>query len=165
MDGNGRIGRLLITLYLIENKIINKPILYLSEFFEKHKSLYYDNLTNVRRNNDMLQWIRFFLEAVIQTCDKASLSLKKIMQLRQECEGDKIIHFGKKAPNAKKLLDYLFTQPVVTAQQVADVLDVSMVSSYKIIDNFAQAGILHESTGFKRNRFFVFREYLQIFNA
>jgi Fic family protein len=165
LDGNGRIGRLLITLYLIENKIIDKPILYLSEFFEKHKSLYYDNLTNVRRNNDMLQWIRFFLEAVIQTCDKASLSLKKIMQLRQECEGDKIIHFGKKAPNAKKLLDYLFTQPVVTAQQVADVLDVSMVSSYKIIDNFAQAGILHESTGFKRNRFFVFREYLQIFNA
>lgn len=165
LDGNGRIGRLLITLYLIENKIIDKPILYLSEFFEKHKSLYYDNLTNVRRNNDMLQWIRFFLEAIIQTCDKASLSLKKTMQLRQECEGGKIIHFGKKAPNAKKLLDYLFTQPVVTAQQVAEVLDISMVSSYKIIDNFANAGILHETTGFKRNRFFIFKEYLQIFHT
>ncbi|MBX2921868.1 MAG: Fic family protein [Chitinophagaceae bacterium] len=165
LDGNGRIGRLLITLYLIENKIIDKPILYLSEFFEKHKNLYYDNLTNARRKNDMLQWIRFFLEAIIQTCDKASLSLKKIMQLRQDCEGGKIIHFGKKAPNAKKLLDYLFTQPVVTAQQIAEVLGFSLVSSYKIIDNFIKAGILHETTGFKRNRFFIFKEYLQIFHT
>lgn len=165
LDGNGRIGRLLITLYLMENKIIDKPILYLSEFFEKHKGLYYDNLTNVRRNNDMVQWIRFFLEAIVQTCGKATSSLKKIIQLRQDCEGGKIIHFGKKAPNAKRLLDYLFTQPVVTAQQVAEVLDVSLVSSYKIIDNFLRAGILHETTGFKRNRFFTFKEYLQIFTT
>lgn len=165
LDGNGRIGRLLITLYLIENKIIDKPILYLSEFFEKHKNLYYDNLTNVRRKNDVLQWIRFFLEGVIQTCGKATLSLKKILQLRQDCEGGKIIHFGKKAPNAKNLLDYLFTQPVVTAQQVAEVLDISLVSSYKIIDAFVKAEILQETTGFKRNRFFVFREYLQIFHS
>jgi Fic family protein len=165
LDGNGRIGRLLITLYLIENKIIDKPILYLSEFFEKHKGLYYDNLTNVRRNNDMIQWIRFFLEGIVQTCSKATSSLKKIVQLRQDCEGGKIIHFGKKAPNAKRLLDYLFTQPVVTAQQVAEVLNVSLVSSYKIIDNFLKAGILHETTGFKRNRFFTFKEYLQIFTT
>lgn len=165
LDGNGRIGRLLITLYLIENKIIDKPILYLSDFFEKHKRLYYDNLTNVRRNNDLVQWIRFFLEAIIQTCGKATLSLKKIMQLRQECEGGKIIHFGKKAPNAKRLLDYLFTQPIVTAQQVAETLSISLVSSYKMIDDFTKAGILEETTGFKRNRFFIFKEYLQIFHA
>ena len=165
LDGNGRIGRLLITLYLIENKIIDKPILYLSEFFERHKGLYYDNLTNARRNNDMLQWIRFFLEAVIQTCDKASLSLKKIMKLRQDCEGEKIIHLGKKAPNAKKLLDYLFTQPVVTAQQVSETVAISLVSSYKLIDDFTKAGILTETTGFKRNRFFIFKEYLEIFQS
>lgn len=165
LDGNGRIGRLLITLYLIENKIIDKPILYLSEFFEKHKSLYYDNLTRVRQSNDMQQWLRFFLQAIIQTCDKATSSLKKIMQLRQECEGGKIIHFGKRAPNAKKLLDYLFTQPVVTAQQVAEVLKISSVSSYKIIDDFTKAGILDETTGFKRNRFFVFKDYLTLFHS
>ncbi len=165
LDGNGRIGRLLITLYLIENKIIDKPILYLSDFFEKHKGLYYDNLTHVRRNNDMVQWIRFFLEAIIQTCGKATASLKKIMQLRQDCEGGKIIHFGKRAPNAKRLLDYLFTQPVVTAQQVAETLSISLVSSYKMIDDFTKAGILEESTGFKRNRFFVFKEYLQLFHT
>ncbi|MGN6493520.1 MAG: Fic family protein [Agriterribacter sp.] len=165
LDGNGRIGRLLITLYLMENKIINKPVLYLSEFFEKYKNLYYDNLTNVRRHNDLIQWIRFFLEAVIQTCGKATRSLQQIMQLKQDCEGGKIIHFGKRAPNAKRLLDYLFTQPIVTSQQVAEALDISLVSSYKIIDDFMKAGILQETTGFKRNRFFLFKEYLDIFHS
>lgn len=165
LDGNGRIGRLLITLYLIENKIIDKPVLYLSEFFEKHKGLYYDNLTQVRMKNDLTQWIRFFLEAIIQSCEKATTSLKKIMHLRQLCEGEKIIHFGKKAPNAKKLLDYLFTQPVITAQQVAETLGISLVSSYKLIDDFTSAGMLIETTGFKRNRFFIFKEYLEIFHS
>jgi Fic family protein len=164
LDGNGRIGRLLITLYLIENKIINKPVLYLSEFFEQHKGLYYDNLTAVRRNHDLAQWIRFFLEAVNQTCEKATTSLRNIMQLRRDCEGNRILHLGRKAPNAKKLLDYLFTQPIVSAQDVAEVLSLSLVSSYKIIDDFIQAGILKESTGFKRNRFFIFKEYLEIFH-
>ena len=163
LDGNGRIGRLMITLYLIENKIIEKPVLYLSDFFEKHKGLYYDNLMAVRRTNDLTQWIRFFLEAVNQTCKIAVISLKQIMELKQECEGEKIIHIGKKAPNAKKLLDHLFTQPIITAQEVSALLETSAVSSYKIINDFIQMGILEESTGFKRNRYFVFRKYLNIF--
>lgn len=164
LDGNGRIGRLMITLYLIENRIIDKPILYLSDFFEKHKGLYYDKLMAVRRNNDLAQWIKFFLEAVSQTCGVASRSLQQIMQLRRDCEGDRIIHLGKKAPNAKKLLDYLFTQPVITAQNVFEALGVSSVSSYKILDDFLRVGILKEATGFKRNRFFMFQEYLDIFH-
>ena len=149
----------MITLYLIENKIIDKPILYLSDFFEKHKGLYYDNLMAVRRTNDMLQWIKFFLEGVFQTCEIASKSLQQIMKLRQDCEGTRIITLGKKVPNAKRLLDYLFTQPIVSAQDVAEVLAISPVSAYKIIADFMGAGILKETTGFKRNRFFVFNEY------
>jgi Fic family protein len=164
LDGNGRIGRLMITLYLIENSIIGKPILYLSDFFEKHKGLYYDNLMMVRRSNDLSQWIRFFLEAISQTCEIASRSLQQIMQLRRDCEGGRIIHLGKKVPNAKKLLDYLFTQPVITAQQIAELLNVSMVSAYKIANDFERIGILKETTGFKRNRFFIFKEYLDIFH-
>ncbi|MGI8599869.1 MAG: Fic family protein [Chitinophagaceae bacterium] len=164
LDGNGRIGRLMITLYLMENKIIDKPILYLSDFFEKYKGLYYDNLTEVRRSNNLTQWIRFFLEGVTQTCETATSSLQQIMQLRRHCEGSRIITLGKKVPNAKKLLDYLFTQPVITAQDVAKVLNVSLVSSYKMIDDFTQAGILKEATGFKRNRFFIFKEYVDIFH-
>lgn len=164
LDGNGRIGRLMITLYLIENRIIEKPVLYLSDFFEKHKGLYYDNLMAVRRNHDLSQWIRFFLEAISQTCEIASKSLQQIMQLRRDCEGNRIIHLGKKVPNAKKLLDYLFTQPVITAQQVSDLLNISLVSAYKIANDFERIGILKETTGFKRNRFFIFKEYLDIFH-
>jgi len=164
LDGNGRIGRLMITLYLIENKIIEKPILYLSDFFEKHKELYYDNLMAIRRKNDLIQWVKFFLEAINKTCEVSAQSLGQIMQLRQDCEGRRIITLGKKVPNAKKLLDYLFTQPVVTSQNVAETLQLSMVSSYKIIEDFEKAGILKETTGFKRNRFFVFNEYLDIFH-
>ncbi|MFT3933181.1 MAG: Fic family protein [Chitinophagaceae bacterium] len=164
LDGNGRIGRLMITLYLIENKILEKPILYLSDFFEKHRGLYYDNLMLVRRTNNLSQWIKFFLEAIIQTCKIALQSLQQIMQLKQECEGNRIIHFGKKVPKAKQLLDYLFTQPVVTAQDIAEHLNLSAVSSYKLINDFLKVGILEETTGFKRNRFFVFREYLDIFH-
>lgn len=164
LDGNGRIGRLLITLYLIINRIIDKPILYLSDFFEKNKGLYYDNLMLVRRTNNLTQWIKFFLEAVNQTCEKASESLQQIMQLRHDCEGTRIISLGKKIPNAKKLLDYLYTQPIVNSQQVADILEVSAVSAYRLIDDFVRIGILFETTGFKRNRFFIFKEYLNIFH-
>lgn len=164
LDGNGRIGRLMITLYLIENNIISKPVLYLSDFFEKHKGLYYDNLTEVRRSNNLTQWIRFFLEGVTQTCENAASSLKQIMELRRDCEGTRIIKLGKKVPNAKKLLDYLFTQPVITAQDVAGILNISLVSSYKIISDFMVAGILKETSGFKRNRFFIFKEYVDIFH-
>lgn len=164
LDGNGRIGRLMIALYLISNKIIERPILYLSDFFEKHKGLYYDNLMAVRRKNDLTQWIKFFLEAVNQTCEIAAKSLQKIMQLRQDCQGSRIITLGKKVPNAKKLLDHLFTQPIVKAQDVAHLLKVSQVSAYKIIGDFVTAGILKETTGFKRNRYFLFQEYLDIFH-
>lgn len=164
LDGNGRIGRLMITLYLISNGIIDKPILYLSDFFEKHKGLYYDNLTSVRRNNNLTQWLKFFLEAVAQTCEVAAKSLQQIMQLRQQCEGERIIHLGKKLPNARKLLYHLYTQPVVNAQDVAELLNTSQVTAYKIIDDFMKAGILHETKGFKRNRFFLFKDYLEIFH-
>jgi len=163
LDGNGRIGRLMITLYLISNKIIEKPILYLSDFFEKHKGLYYDNLTMVRTKNDLNQWIKFFLEAINQTSEIAAKSLKQIMHLRHDCQGNRIIKLGKKAPNAKKLLDHLFTQPVLKAQDVAELLNISHVSAYKIITDFVNAGILKETTGFKRNRYFIFEEYLAIF--
>jgi Fic family protein len=164
LDGNGRIGRLMITLYLTENRIIEKPVLYLSDFFEKHKGLYYDNLTGVRTKNNLTQWLKFFLVAVAQTCESAVQSLQQIMQLKQDCEGKRIIHLGKKVPKAKQLLDYLFTQPIVTAHDVSIHLKLSLVSSYKLIDDFAKVGILQETTGFKRNRLFVFREYLDIFH-
>jgi Fic family protein len=164
LDGNGRIGRLMITLYLITHKILDKPILYLSDFFEKHKGLYYDNLMGVRRKNDLTQWIKFFLEAVNQTSQIAAKSLQQIMYLRHDCQGNRIVQLGKRITNAKTLLDYLFKQPVVNAQDVADLLGTSQVSAYRIIDDFEKIGILKEMTGFKRNRYFIFQEYVDEFH-
>lgn len=164
LDGNGRVGRLMITLYLITHRILDKPVLYLSDFFEKHKGLYYDNLMNVRRRNDLSQWIKFFLEAVSQTSLIAAKSLQQIMHLRNDCQGNRIIQLGKKIPKAKELLDYLFRKPIVNAQNVAELLGTSQVSAYKIIADFEKIGILKEMTGYKRNRYFIFQEYIDQFH-
>jgi Fic family protein len=163
LDGNGRMGRLLITLYLVEKKIIEKPVLYLSDFFEKNKSFYYDNLTLVRTSNDLLRWVKFFLRGVIETCDSSSQTLKDIIELKKQCEEQRIYHLGKKVKTAKVLLDYLFQKPIVDADMIAEITGMSLVSSYKLINDFIAYGILHELTGAKRNRLFIFQEYFSIF--
>lgn len=163
LDGNGRIGRLMITLYLVEKGIIHKPVLYLSDFFEKNRIAYYDNLTRVRTQHDILNWVKFFLIGVIETCESSSRSLKDIIQLKKDCEEKRIYSLGKKVKTAKILLDYLFQQPIVDAEMVAARTDISLVSSYKLIDDFMRLNILREMTGAKRNRLFIFNEYFTLF--
>lgn len=164
LDGNGRIGRLMITLYLVEKGIIEKPVLYLSDFFEKNRELYYDNLTRVRTQNDLLTWVKFFLVGVIETCQNSIHTLKSIIELKKVCEEKRIYHLGKKVKTAKLLLDYLFQQPIVDAEMVSAQTKVSLVSSYKLIDDFVRLKILREMTGAKRNRLFIFDEYFTLFN-
>jgi Fic family protein len=164
LDGNGRIGRLMITLYLVEKNIIQKPVLYLSDFFEKNRVNYYDHLTRVRTHNDLLNWVKFFLIGVIETCENSSLTLKAILALKQDCEEKRIYTLGKKIKTAKVLMDYLFQQPIVDAERVAATTKGSLVSAYKLLDDFMRLGILKEMTGAKRNRLFVFDEYFTLFN-
>src|SRR5579862_9409838 len=114
-DGNGRIGRLLITLYLVSKGLLVKPTLYLSDFFEKHKSLYYDNLTRVRTHNDLTQWVKFFLEGVRQTSENSIQTFRSIISLRQEYEVS-ILSLGKKTKLAKDFLHYLYSNPVTDGQ-------------------------------------------------
>lgn len=163
LDGNGRIGRLMITLYLVEKNILRKPVLYLSDYFEKNKSFYYDNLTRVRTHNDLLRWMKFFITGIIQTGENAIAALKEILALKKECEEKRIYKLGKKVSSAKLLLDHLYHQPILDVEEVATVLKLSLVSSYKLIDDFTRLGILKEITGFKRNRVFIFGEYFEIF--
>lgn len=163
LDGNGRIGRLMITLYLVERGIIQKPVLYLSDFFEKNRAAYYDNLTHVRTKHDLLNWVKFFLIGIIETCESSSRSLKDIIELKKDCEEKRIYTLGKKVNTAKILLDYLFRQPIVDAEMVSNQTSVSLVSSYKLIDDFMRLNILKEMTGAKRNRLFVFNEYFTLF--
>ncbi|KKL61444.1 hypothetical protein LCGC14_2195250, partial [marine sediment metagenome] len=118
LDGNGRIGRLLITLYLVSSGILDKPLLYLSDFFEKNKTLYYDNLTFVRTKNDLGQWIKFFLTGIIKTAEKAVTTLKRITDLKATIEKERILLMGKRSKPAIEFLHQLFKKPVMTIKDV-----------------------------------------------
>jgi len=164
LDGNGRIGRLLITLYLVSSGILEKPLLYLSEFFEKNKSLYYDNLTLVRTKNDLGQWVKFFLTGVIQTADTAVTTLTKIIDLKSSIEDQKISALGKRAGQGATLLHGLFSKPIVTIKDVQTITGLSPRAANNLVKAFITQGILKETTGFQRNRVFVFQEYMKLFS-
>ena len=164
LDGNGRMGRLLITLYLVSQKVLSKPTLYLSDFIEKNRSHYYNNLTAVSEKNSMVQWLRFFLVGIIETANTAIDTFHKILALRVKMEKKKIVKMGKRIPNAQALLTYLYTKPVVTAADIMHELEVTKQTAYTLIQDFEKSGILKERTGFKRNRIFIFEEYLNLFN-
>lgn len=163
LDGNGRIGRLLITLYFIDANILQKPVLYLSDFFERNRSLYYDNLMAVRTRNDLQQWFKFFLVGIIETAEKAIDGLKAIIKLKQDCELKRIVTLGKKVPQAQLLLQHLFTNPVVRPAEVAEITSLSLVSSYKLIDDFERLKILLPIGEGQRNKLYIFNEYFKVF--
>ena len=163
LDGNGRIGRLLITLYFIDANILQKPVLYLSDFFERNRSLYYDNLMAVRTRNDIQQWLKFFLVGIIETADKAIEGLREIIRLKQDCETKRIVTLGKRAPKAQILLQYLFTQPIVRPDDVAKITETSLVTAYKLIDDFERLNILQAIGDAQRNKLYIFNEYFKVF--
>ena len=162
LDGNGRIGRLLITLYLVSNKLLHKPTLYLSDFFEKNKMLYYDNLTRARTHNDLTQWLKFFLEGIRITAQSSIETFKAIITLRDEAE-HKIMSLGKKQLSAKSLLQHLYSRPIVDIGDVAQVLEVNFSTVARLVDDFTRLKILTEVTGYKRNRLFTFEDYIKLF--
>jgi len=164
LDGNGRVGRLLITLYLVANNILEKPLLYLSDFFEKNRLLYYQNLDSVRKDNSLIRWVRFFLEGVVETSEKSIATLKEIIDLKNRIEKEKILLMGKRTKNGLKLLQYLFSQPVITSKDVQKILGLSPKAASDIIKSFMDLGILKEITGYRRNRVFIFKEYLKTFS-
>jgi len=165
LDGNGRIGRLLITLFLIDQGIMEKPLLYLSTYFERNRGLYYDNLTFVRTKHDMKQWLRYFLNGVAETADKASRTLSSILELKARLERDTIKNFGKRSASASILMQVLFKRPVIQVNQAQEILNSSYKAANDLINDFVQAGILVEKTGQTRNRIFVFEEYINLFNT
>lgn len=162
LDGNGRIGRLLITLYLVSTGLLVKPSLYLSAFFEQHRQLYYDNLSRARTHNDLGQWLKFFLEGIRQTSENSIQTFKAIIALRAECERE-VMTLGKKTKLAQAALHLLYSKPIVDGQDLAAALEVNISTALRLIDDLVRLGILRESTGFKRNRVFVFQKYVALF--
>jgi Fic family protein len=162
LDGNGRIGRLIIPLYLVSKGIIQKPILYLSDFFEKNRNLYYENLTVVREKNDLPQWFKFFLVGIIETSKSGIITFDNILQLQKAVE-KKIQSLGRRGINAKKVVDYLYKRPVIDAENIRKITGLSSPSSYKLISDLENLDILKEITGSQRGRRYVFEQYLKLF--
>jgi Fic family protein len=165
LDGNGRIGRLLITLYLVSNGILEQPLLYLSDFFEKNKTLYYDNLTFVRTKNDLGQWLKFFLTGVVQTAEKSVITLKKMTDLKASIEKERILMMGKRSKLGIEFLSQLFKKPVVTIKDVQAITGLSPKAANNLVKLFVEQKILVETTKYQRNRVFVFDEYVRMFST
>jgi Fic family protein len=162
LDGNGRIGRLLIPLYLIEKGLLKEPVLYISDFLEKNRSLYYDNLTRVREKNDLKQWLKFMLTGIIITAENGVKTFDKILKLKNETE-QKISTLGRKSANGLKLINHLYQNPFTDYQKVMVATGLSHVSAYSLIEQFEKMGILIETTGDQRSKVYVFDAYLKIF--
>jgi Fic family protein len=162
LDGNGRIGRLLITLYLVQKEILKKPILYLSDFLEKNRQLYYDNLIRVREKNDLQQWIKFFLVGVVETAKNSIDTFEKILLLKSEVE-NLALSKGSRAGAIQMVLEHLYKKPVITASIVSSITKQSLATSYSIVSDMEELGILKENTGGKRNRSYIFINYINLY--
>ncbi len=162
LDGNGRIGRLIITLQLIYYGILKKPTLYISDFFDKHRDSYYDSLSLARTSNNIEQWIKFFLSGVITTAKNGKETFEHIIKLRGEYE-QTIMTFGRQAELGQKLLLYMFCKPVVNISQISKEFNIAFNTASSLIQHFSQAGMVKEITGLSRNRLFVLWNYLDLF--
>lgn len=162
LDGNGRIGRLLVPLYLVSHGLLAKPSLYLSDFFERNRASYYDALMRVRVSNDLIHWVRFFLKGVAETAAKGRDTFRQILTLRNEVE-QTILSLGKRTPNARKLLNLLYSNPLVSSSDIEKSLAVSQPTAGVLIRDFMRLGILEEITGQPRWRAYGFNRYLALF--
>ena len=163
LDGNGRIGRLLVPLYLVSNGLLVKPSLYLSDFFERNRASYYDALMRVRVSNDMIHWVRFFLRGVAETATKGRNVFQQVLALRTDAE-QKVLTLGRRVPNARQALNVLYRRPMVGAADLERALSTSNQTANALLRDFVNLGLLREVTGAARNRLYVFETYLDLFS-
>ena len=163
LDGNGRVGRLLITLYLVSVGILDKPLLYLSMYFEKNRSLYYEQLSAVRSKNALEEWICYFLEGIEETASIGASTLSSVLDLKKSLEAQIEENFGRRSSVGKKLLHGLFREPTITVEKAAQITGLSFKAANDLVVLYVEKGILKEQTGQSRNRVFVFTDYLKAF--
>ena len=164
LDGNGRLGRLLIALYLKSFNLLQKPALYLSDYFERNRLDYYDHLNVARTRNDMSAWLRFFLIGVQDTAERSIGVFKEILKLKERIEREVMPQFHiRRQENAQIVMQTLYQRPVVNIKLVRDLLSVRTNTASSLINSFCDYNILEEITGYKRNRLFVFNDYLNLF--
>ena len=162
LDGNGRIGRLLIPLYIQSKGMLEKSCLYISDYIERNKDTYYDLLTRVRTHNDIIGWIKFFLEAVIETSKTAKEKFRNVVELTMEM--DKIIiDLPIKAENAKKVIDALYNEPIINRKKLMEITNIRPSTIKDTVNILLENNIIVETTGYSRNQVFAFQKYIDLF--
>jgi Fic family protein len=163
LDGNGRIGRLLITFLLVVHGVLHRPLLYLSTYLKRHRTEYYDRLTAIRERGDWESWIHFFLRGVAETAEEATTNAIAIVQLREEHRNR--IQEANLGSTVLRLLDLMFQQPIVNAKTASDRLAVTDVTATRSLDRLEQLGIVEEITGLQRNRVYRYTPYWRLFQT
>ena len=161
LDGNGRIGRLLITLYLMEKGVLTTPALYISYFLKQNRIEYYDRMTEVRNKDNYEQWVKFFLRAIYESAEDATNTIDKLTALHDKNVA-LIGGMGRGAKTAMRLFAYLESNPIIEIQKTAAALDMAFNTVSSAINRLSQAGILHQSNDASRNRIFACSDYLEI---
>lgn len=164
LDGNGRLGRLMISLYLASEKLLARPALYLSDYFERNKTAYVDHLMAVRQGDHLRAWLIFFLHGIEETA-RASISVfRGVLVIKERIERDVLPRFStRRQDNAHTLMQHLYARPVVDVNQAATLIDATTNTASTLIADMVGHGVLTEVTGQRRNRIFVFNEYIELF--
>ena len=163
LDGNGRIGRLLITLLLCQREILQRPLLYLSYYLKAHRAEYYDRLMSVRNDGNWEGWIKFFLRGVISVSQSATETAREILDLREDHKRRILSEAGSRNAGPLKLLDYLYLHPVLTIKNVQLHLQCTFRTASNVIEHLAKLNIIEETTGQRRNRAYRYTAYLELF--
>ena len=163
LDGNGRIGRLLIVFLLHEREILAKPVLYISNFFVRNRTEYYSRLQAVRDTGDWEGWLAFFLRGVESVGNEAAATVRRILELREAHRAAIAARLGRAADSGHRVLEALYRRPIVTVADIRETAEISYPAANRLVANLAAIGILEESTGQKRNRLFAYRQYIRIF--
>ncbi|MGE0351348.1 Fic family protein [Hydrogenophaga sp.] len=164
LDGNGRVGRLLITFLLTECGVLHKPVLYLSHYFKQHRQAYYDHLQAVRERGDWEGWLTFFLRGVIAVAGEAAGTARNILQLREQHRAAITQHLGRAAGNGHRVLESLFDRPIVSVADVQQLTGTTFAAANTLVARLVEQGVLHEMTGYARNRRFRYAPYIALFN-
>jgi len=164
LEGNGRVGRLLITCLLYERRALAKPVLYLSQYFKAHREAYYERLQAVRESGDWEGWLEFFLRGVSEVSTQATETTRRILLLREQHRSRIVEALGRAAGNGHRILEHLYQHPIVSAKQVQTLIGTTFAGANQIVHRLVAAGILQEITGHSRHRRFRYEPYVRLFD-
>ena len=164
LDGNGRLGRLLITFMLCEQKALQKPVLYLSHYFKQHHQEYYARLQAVRDKGAWEDWLVFFLRGIKEVSIEAADTARNILLLREKHRQTIADQLGRSGANGMRVIEHLYRQPYISVGEVQDIIGATFSTANNLVAQLVKHGILHEATGHKRNRRFLYRDYVELFD-